>query len=298
MNDINQNMEDRIFDIFNYLFFTLILLIVIYPLYWIIIASVSNPSFVNSGNVVFIPKGLNFAGYERLFNYDRIWLGYKNSLIYALSGTAVNLTLILPAGYALSRKDLVGRSFFIILIIITMFFGGGLIPTYMLVKNLGMENTIWAMIIPNAASAFNIIISRTFFQSNIPDELLESARIDNCRNFRFFVSIALPLSVPLIAVITIFSAVGHWNSYFQALIYIRNADLYPLQLILREILILEDVSIALTDPTASRNLEERRIIAEQIKYGVIIIASLPVLILYPFLQKYFVKGVMIGSLKG
>lgn len=292
---IRQNRSDRLFDIVNYMLLTVILLIVLYPLYFIVIASFSSPDLVKNGDVWLIPQGITFEGFKAIFADNRIWTGYGNSLLYAVLGTVINVSLTLTAGYALSRTDLVGRKILMFLIVFTMFFGGGLIPTYLLVKQLHMVNTIWALLIPGAVSAYNIIIARTFFQSTIPSELHEAAQIDGCSNTRFFVQVVLPLSLPIVAVLVLFSAVGHWNGYFSALIYLRNEKLFPLQLVLREILITneaQDQAMAMSDSTKQQE------VAELMKYGVIIVSSLPMLTLYPFLQKYFVKGVMIGSLKG
>lgn len=291
-----RSSSDRWFDLVNYTSLALLMLLVLYPLYFIIIASFSNPDLVNAGKLWLIPRDTTVEGYRRIFSDDSIWLGYRNTLLYTGLGTAINVVLTLTAGYALSRSDLPGRGLIMFLITFTMFFGGGLIPTYLLVKQLGMLNTIWAMVIPNAVSAFNIIITRTFFQSTIPSELLEAAVIDGCSNTRFFMRIVLPLSMPIVAVMVLFSAVGHWNAYFQALIYLKDDELYPLQIVLRNILISNDVSGNMIDDLA--NLSEQQRIGELMKYGIIMVASLPVLILYPFVQKYFVKGVMIGSIKG
>ncbi|CAM4116916.1 carbohydrate ABC transporter permease [Lederbergia lenta] len=294
MNVIKKNKADRIFDTFNYTFMTILILIVLYPLYLIVISSVSNPYAVNSGTVWLIPEGFTMEGYKKLFEFGKVWIGYRNSLFYAVFGTVLNLSLTLTAGYALSRHDLVGRNFFMFIIAFTMFFGGGIIPTYLLVKDLGMVNTIWSQVIPNAVSAFNIIIARTFFQTTIPKGLLEAAQVDGCTTTKFFFKIVLPLSVPIIAVIALFSAVAHWNSYFQALIYLRDESLYPLQIILREILIVNESQ---GDTMVISPDSELQDVSEIMKYGAIIVTSLPVLILYPFVQKYFVKGVMIGSIK-
>ena len=290
--------SDTIFNGFIYLFFTLILLAIIYPLYWVVIASISEPNEVLLGRVIFAPKGMTFTGYEAILNYQRIWLGFRNSIVYTALGTIISLSLILPAGYVCSRPDFVGRKFFLIMITITMFFGGGLIPTYLVVKKLHMDNTIWAIVIPGACGAYNISVAKSFFTTNVSREILESAQMDNCSNIRFFFQIALPISLPLIAVITVFTAVGHWNSYFSALIYLRDDTKYPLQMILREILILQDTDQMLTDIRFMENQEEKRKLGELIKYGVIIVSSVPMLVLYPFLQKFFVKGIMVGSLKG
>jgi len=293
---IRKSRADRLFDIMNYSFLAFIMLIVLYPLYLVVISSISDPNSVNAGTVWLLPDGLTFEGYKRIFADERIWTGYRNSLFYAVLGTSVNVVLTLGAGYALSRTELAGRNFFMFLIVFTMFFGGGLIPTYLLVKELGMVNTIWSQVIPNAVGAFNIIITRTFFQSTIPKELQDAGEIDGCSDARFFFSIVLPLSLPIVAVMVLFSAVGHWNSYFQALIYLRNEALFPLQIVLREILVVNETQDNLL--AAAQNEAETLRIADVMKYGVIIVASLPVLALYPFLQRYFVKGVMIGSIKG
>ncbi|MFC5402670.1 carbohydrate ABC transporter permease [Cohnella soli] len=291
-----RSTPDMIFDVSNTTVLTIILIIVAYPLYFVLISSISDPDLVNSGKIWFWPEGLSFDGYKRVFQSPDIIIGYRNSLIYTIAGTSLNLLLTLPAGYALSRKDLKGRKVVMLFMLITMYFSGGLIPTYLLVKNLGMLNSIWALIIPNAISVWNIIIAKTFFESNLPDELLESAAIDGCSNRRYFISIAIPLSKALIAVTALFYAVGHWNSYFNALIYLKDTGKYPLQLVLRNILVLDQANAAMIkDQTIVRELQR---LAEAIKYPIIIVACLPVLVLYPFLQKYFTKGVLIGSIKG
>jgi putative aldouronate transport system permease protein len=291
-----RSKEDLIFDIVNVTILTLITIVILYPLYFIVIASISDPNSIYAGNVWFWPKGITFEGYIRIFKDNYIWLGYINTIVYTVLGTAVNIVLTLTAAYALSRKDLYGRNIFMLFLAFTMFFSGGLIPTYLVVKNLGMVNTIWAMIIPGAVSVWNIIVTRSFFESSIPNELLEAAIIDGCSNTKFFVDIVLPLSKPIIAVMILFYAVGHWNSYFDALIYLSNEKLYPLQLILRSILIQNQSAAQMVNDIESYAAQQRA--AELIKYGVIIVASLPLLIVYPVLQKYFVKGVLIGGIKG
>ena len=298
MNNITRTKSDKIFDTFNVIIFMIIILLIIYPLYFMIIASFSDPGLVNTGNVWLWPKNVTLEGYRVIFQNDQIWTGYKNSIIYTVVGTTINVILTIAGGYALSRKDLIGRNYMMFFITFTMFFSGGLIPTYLLVRDLGLVNTMWALIIPGAVSAYNLIIVKTFFEANIPDELLEAGIMDGCSNMTFFLKIAIPLSKPIIAVMILFHAVGHWNQYFAALIYIRDASLYPLQLVLREILIVEqsrdlsEVGAAILDDTGRAN------IASLIQYGVIIVASVPMLVLYPFVQKHFVKGVMIGSIKG
>lgn len=293
---VSRTAADKWFDACMYVILSLLLLAVLYPLYFVVIASISNPDLVNVGDVALFPKEITLEGYRRIFSDSSIWLGYRNSLIYTVLGTCLNVILTLTAGYALSRSDLAGRGIFMLIIVFTMFFSGGLIPSYLLVKGLGMLNTIWVMILPNAVSAYNIIITRTFFQSTMPVELLEAAKVDGCSNTRFFLQIVLPVSLPILAVMVLFSAVGHWNSYFQALIYLKDDSLQPLQIILRKILISNEASENMVDGLVNQAEVVR--MAETMKYGVIIVSSLPVLILYPFLQKYFIKGVMIGSLKG
>lgn len=293
---ISRTSADKWFDAFTYLVLSLLLVVVLYPLYFVVISSVSNPDMVNLGKVSLYPQGVTLEGYRRIFSDPSIWLGYRNSLMYTVLGTCLNVALTLTAGYALSRSDLAGRGVFMFLIVFTMFFGGGLIPTYLLVKKLGLVNTVWAMILPNAVSAYNIIITRTYFQTSVPGELLEAAKMDGCSNTRFFLQIVLPVSLPIVAVMVLFSAVGHWNSYFQALIYLKDDALQPLQIILRKILITNEASENMVDGLV--NQAEVVKMAETMKYGIIIVSSLPVLVLYPFLQKYFIKGVMIGSLKG
>jgi putative aldouronate transport system permease protein len=291
-----KSKEDKIFDVVNFIFLSLICLSVLYPLYFVVIASISNPDLVYNGQVWFIPKGITFEGYKRIFSDPKIWLGYKNTIIYTVLGTTIQVSLTLMAAYALSRKDLYGKSFFMIMILFTMFFSGGLIPTYLVVKQLGMLNTIWAMIIPKAIAVWNLIVARSFFESSIPNELLEAAKVDGCSNTKFFLKIVLPLSKPIIAVMVLFYAVGQWNSYFDALIYLNDESLYPLQLILRNILIENQLSVKMLSDLD--NLAAQQQIGEIIKYGVIIVAALPLLIVYPFVQKYFVKGVLIGGVKG
>lgn len=295
----NISKKDKIFDIFCYGFFIIIILLVLYPLYWIIIASFSDPVMINSGQVWLYPKGFSLDGYERIFSYSRIWIGYKNTIIYTLLGTTINVILTLSSGYVLSREDLVGRKFFTLLIIFTMFFSGGLIPSYVLIKNLNMIDTIWVMVIPNAVSAFNVILAKNFFENNIPKELFETSRIDNCSNIRFMISIVLPLSKAILAVIVVFCAVNHWNSYMQALIYLRDREKHPLQMILREILVSEQTTSEFQELTTLNNSEKDRYkLAQMLKYTSIIASAIPLLIIYPLLQKYFAKGVMIGAIKG
>jgi len=297
---IKETKTDKIFKAFNYIFLTLALGIVLYPLIYILSASISDPSAVNSGKMWLFPRGVTFEGYKLIFQNDAIWRGYLNTILYTALGTFVNLAVTIPAAYALARKDFVGRNFFMGMFVLTMFFSGGLIPTYLVVRDLGLIDTIWAMVLPNAAAVWNIVIARVFFQTAIPKELEEAAIIDGCSNLKMFVKIILPLSAPIIAVMALFYGVGHWNGYFNALIYLSDKEMFPLQLVLREILVLQEMTSQSTNITGSMAeiMHSKQQLAGVIKYGVMIVSVLPIIIVYPFLQRYFVKGVMIGSLKG
>ncbi|MEW4369950.1 carbohydrate ABC transporter permease [Paenibacillus sp. WLX1005] len=299
---IKESPSDRVFLIFNYIYLAIALTCVLYPLVYIVSASISSPTYVNSGEMWLFPKGITFEGYQRVFENQSIWQGYGNTILYTVVGTLVNLIVTIPAAYALSRSDFVGRGFFMGMFLVTMFFSGGLIPTYLLVKNLGMVNTMWALILPGAASVWNIIVARTFFQSTIPKELQEAAHIDGCTNLRLFWKIVVPLSAPIIAVMALFYGVGHWNSYFNALVYLNDESKYPLQMVLRQILVLQEMTGsgigAATSGEAAMAMNARADAAALLKYAVIIVSTLPIIAIYPFLQRYFVQGVMIGSVKG
>ena len=297
---VKETKSDKVFNAVNLGVLTIILLLTLYPLWFIVSASVSNPDLVNSGKMLLWPKDISFGGYANIFNDSSILRGYLNTIVYTVAGTVINVIVTLLAAYSLSRKDFVGNKFFTIMFLITMFFSGGLIPTFMTVKSVGLYNSPWVMVILGATSMTNIIISRTFFQTTIPVEVQEAAQIDGCSNFRLFMQVVLPLSTAIIAVMALFSAVNHWNSYFTALIYIRDAEWQPLQIILRETLLKSQFNAELLQQggdTAGLLQEELRA-AEQIKYALIVIASLPVMAMYPFVQRYFVKGVTLGSVKG
>jgi len=284
---------DKIFDFIIIIVLSLVLLIVLYPLYFIIIASFSDPLRVISGKVMFWPVDINLLGYQRIMNNAELWRGYLNTIIYTSVGLAFNMTLTTLGGFALSRR-IPGRNVMMLLITFTMYFSGGMIPNYLLIRSLGMLNTMWAMVLPGAISVFNLIVMRTFF-SQFSVELMEAARIDGCSAFGTLCRIVLPLSGPVLSVIVLYYGVSHWNEFFKGILYLSNRTKYPLQLILRNILIqnrLDDSAIA---GDAAANV---LLLAESIKYGVIIVSSLPVMMLYPFLQKYFVKGAMIGAIKG
>lgn len=288
--------QDKIltFGVFSFLTFAVI--VVAYPLYFVVIASISDPLVVNTGKVWIIPRGITFGGYAKIFQHKDILRAYRNSFLYMVTGTTLNLALTISAAYALSRKDLIGRNLFMGILTFTMFFTGGLIPLFLLIRGLGLYDTFLVMILPNAVSVFNVIIARTFFQSNVPQELLDAAVMDGCSDFRFFFSIVLPLSGAIIAVLMVFYAVGHWNSFFNALIFLKSRERFPLQIILRDILIQNQFQeeMEVTDENAVMAM----MLAESIKYGIIIVASVPVLLLYPFVQKHYVRGVMVGAIKG
>jgi len=292
---IKETHSDRVFNVILIAVSIIIMILVAYPLYFVIIASVSKPDAVLNGKVFFWPVGFNIDSYSMVLEEEKIWLGYKNTIIYTALGTCINIFLTTLAAYPLSRKDMPMRSFFTFLISFTMLFSGGMIPTYLVVRNLGMADTIWAMVIPNAIATYNLLVMKNYFQTNIPDELEEAAWIDGCNDFRLLISIILPLSTPIIAVMVLFYAVGHWNAFFNAIIYLRNQTLYPLQIILREILIQNSLEVVSGE---SFGMYEKVMKGETMKYSIIIISSLPVIIMYPFVQKYFVKGIMVGAIKG
>ena len=292
---VKKSKSDKIFDFFLYLIATIIVIIMVYPMYFIVIASISNPTDVSLGNIVLLPKGINFKGYRKLMEYSQLWVGYKNTLIYASLGTIASLIFNIPAAYALSRKDLCGRKLFTIFYLIPMFFTGGLIPTYMVIKDFELLDTIWVMVIPFSVITYYIIVARTFFTNSIPGDLWEAAQLDGCGNLNFFFRIVLPLSKAVIAVIALWTAVGQWNSYFNALIYLRSPELQPLQLVLRNILISNQTISAQSSGAAA---VEAKQMADLIKYAVIVISSATIMCMYPFVQKYFNQGVMLGSLKG
>jgi putative aldouronate transport system permease protein len=295
---------DFFFDAANLLFLVLFVLVIAYPLYFTLIASVSNPDLVNTGKVWVLPREVSALAYSEVFKYARVWVGYANSTYYMALGTIINVGVTIGAAFALSRKKLEGRNAMMGFFIFTMYFGGGLIPTFILVKSLGLVDTRWSMLLPGAVSVFNLIIARTFFQETIPEELFEAAYMDGCSDFRLFFKVVAPLSKPIIAVIALYSAVAHWNQYFNALIFLPRArDLHPLQMVLREILIMHEQLSSPTQMgsmTADEMTQLARLakLAETIKYALIIVASIPLLVIYPFVQKHFVKGVMIGSVKG
>ena len=292
---MKMSLTDRIFDIIVNILAVIIIVVILYPLLFVLAASFSDPDYVLQGEVTIFPKGFSLFPYKLVFQNGDIWRGYMNSIIYTVLGTFISITLTICLAYSLSRKDMPHRKFLTLFILFTMYFSGGMIPSYLLVKNLKLYNTMWAVIIPVAINTYNFIVAKTFFENSIPKEMYESAMIDGSGDIRTLWSIVLPLSTSIISVLILYYAVDYWNAYFNALIYLNNEKLYPLQIILRNILL-----VGQTEQMGSNSvgMGEKIKMAEAIKYSVIVVSSLPVLIIYPFVQKHFVKGVMIGAVKG
>ncbi len=291
-NKIKESFNERLFTVVVYSLLTGFGLLILIPLMHIISGSFSNPMALLKGEVGLLPEGFNLSMYKLVFRDDEIWQSYRNTIVYTVVGTSISVTLTACGAYPLSRKDFYGKNFFMGLFAFTMYFTGGMIPTYLLVKNLGMLNTMWALVLPSAVSTYNLIIMRTFFQTSIPDELVESAAIDGCNDLGVFFRIVIPLAAPIFAVMVLFYGVSQWNSWFPALLYISDRDLYPLQMILREVLIQGEMS----EMTGA--IGDAEVIGDGLKYATMVVATFPIMCLYPFLQKYFVKGVMIGAVKG
>lgn len=293
---IRQSREDVCFSIVITIISTLVLVIVLYPLIYIVSASFSSPMSVVQGKVWLLPKEFTLKAYHAVVTNKELITGYRNSLIYTVVGTAFNLLMTIICAYPLSRKDLRGRNFLTIMISITMFFSGGTIPTFLCLKQLNMLNTFSVMIIPGAINVWNMILMRNYFQNSIPEEIIEAAKVDGCTNVGALIRIVLPLSKAITAVMVVYYAVGHWNSYFNALLYLKDRWRYPLQLVLREVLL---IGTGMRESTAEVvNSVDQLLLFETQQFAIIIVASLPVMILYPALQKYFMKGVMVGSIKG
>jgi len=288
--------EDKIFYFFIGTVLTIFFILVLYPCIFVIAASFSSGTAVEAGKVYLWPVDFSLEGYKTVFKTKEVYLGFRNSVFYTVVGTTINIVVTMIGAYVMSRHDMPGRNGFMMFFAFTMFFSGGLIPTYMLIQRLNMLNTVWALLLPGALGVYNMIIARTFIQSNIPLELLEASQIDGCSDFKYFISVVIPLSKTVIAVLVLFYAVGHWNSYFSAMIYLNSEKLYPLTIFLREILLASRI-----DPSTVEDPELQALIAKAaavIKYALIVVSMIPILIVYPFIQKYFVKGVMIGSIKG
>lgn len=298
-NNVREPMEDRVLSTISATCLVVFFILIAYPLVYVVSSSFSDP--FTSERLWLLPINPTLDAYRVCFSYPRIWTGYANSVFYAVVGTTLNVTLTVLAAYPLSRKDFVLRGPLMFMFAFTMWFSGGLIPTYVLVRGLGMLDTRLAMILPTAIGTWNVIITRTYFQANIPDEMLNAARIDGCDDFGFLRRIVVPLSKPIIAVITLFYAVAHWNAYFQGFIFLSNRELFPLQLILREILIMNETQEAMAkagEIVDFAEMERVQKLNDLLKYSTIVISLVPVIAIYPFIQRHFVRGIMIGALKG
>ena len=291
--------SDRLFMTIVYVMAFVAFVVTLYPFLYVVAVSISGSQAIYRGEVFLIPKELTLAGYKQVMSQKGLWTAYGNTIFYTVFGTAFNLLLTLPCAYSLSRRDFRGRKGIMLLFTFTMFFSGGMIPTYLAMKSFGLLNSPFAVIFPGAVNVTNLIIARTYFATSIPWELQEAATIDGCSNTGLFLKIVLPLSMPIVAVIALYYLVGHWNAYFNALIYLSNEKLYPLQLFLRNILLMDQMTEMMEgDSEALQALMRRLQLKESMKYGIVVLSSLPVLVIYPFLQKYFVKGMMIGAIKG
>lgn len=300
---IRYSWGDRFFLTIVYVTLIVLALVCLYPLYYTIIASFSDAHDVYTGKVNFLPSGFTTKAYEMVFQDQAIWKGYANTIFYTVVGTLFNLFTTIPTAYALSKKKMYGRSVLMTLFIITMYFSGGMIPTYIMFRKLHLINTRWIMILSGGLSVYNMVVTRTYFQNNIPETLFEAARIDGAKELYIFWKLVIPLSAPIIAVIALYYAVGHWSSYFSAMIYLSDQNLHPLQVVLRRILILnqsayEEALAADVTGGMLTDAAERAHLATTMKYALVFIASAPMLMVYPFIQKFFVKGIMVGSLKG
>ena len=294
-NKMKLSAGDRIFVAVNVAVMLLVCIVIVYPLYYVVLASFTDPVIVNSGKLLLFPESLYLDGYKKTLSYAPIWSGYWNTIKYTVVGTVVSLIATIPAGYALSRKDLVGNRVLMFLFTFTMFFSGGIIPLYLTISQLKIYNTIWAMVLPVAVSAYNLIVCRSFFESGIPMELLEAAKLDGCSDFGFFFRIALPLSKTIIAVITLFYATAMWNQFFNALMFLGDENKMPLQVVLRNLVLMNQAGNV---GASAAELVAKQKLAEQLKYCIVVVSAFPLLAVYPFLQKYFAKGVTIGAVKG
>jgi putative aldouronate transport system permease protein len=292
---IRESPGDRALLVVIYLGLTLAVLVVLLPLLYIVASSFSSPHAVTAGQVFLWPVDFTLKGYQTVLADPQVLLGYANSLFYMIAGTLISTTLTVCLAWPLSRRTFMGRNVIMSLLLFTMLFSGGLIPTYMVVQNLGLLDTRWALLLPQAVAVWQVIIARTFFRSAIPEELVEAASLDGASDWRFLWTVVLPLSKPLIAVIALMYAIGQWNGYFDALLYLKSSDLFPLQLVLRNILVLNSTNGGVNDLAAQAQNQE---LVNVLKYALIVITSVPVLIIYPFVARYFNKGVLIGSVKG
>ena len=295
---VYKSKENTIFNIVVYAFMTIFLLITLYPLWYCLVNSFSAPTDVYYGNVVLVPRSFTFENYVAVFKEKSLVSGYLNNIFYTFMGTVIGIVVTFTAAYPLSRRDLFGRSILMKIFLLPMFINGGLVPTYLLVKSLGLYDTFLALILPGAVGVWNIVVARTYMLSSIPSELQESAMLDGASDIKIFISIIMPLCKPILAVMIMFHVVGYWNTYFNALIYLNDEAKYPIQLVLRKILIQNSIDSLISSGNISTSILEQTIRAEAIKYAAIIVTIIPLLVLYPFFEKFFEKGMVVGSLKG
>ena len=294
-NRVQYSRSDKIFYVVAYTVVILLTLVVLLPMLFVVSASFSSGSAVTAGKVWLFPVNPTLYNYEAVLRYKNVWIGYRNTIFYTGVGTLINIVVTMLCAYPLARKNLKFRGLFTAIFTFTMIFSGGMIPGYINIRDLGIMNTVWAMLLPGAMSVYNMIITRTFIQSTIPDELLEASKLDGCNDTQFFFRVVLPLSKAVLAVIGIYYAVGHWNNYFSAFLYLTNQKLYPLQIFLRSILLQNNFDADLMDEDMLAQIQN---LQEVLKYSIIVVSTAPLMFIYPFVQKYFVKGVMIGSVKG
>jgi len=297
--DIKPTREDRILDIIIIAILIVVAIVVAYPLYIVLISSFSDPAQISAGNVWIIPRGLNIDAYKILLDTKEIWIGYRNSIFYTVVGTALQMVVTTSAAFALSRRTLPGRRWLNLLFLFTMYFTGGLIPTYLVIKDLKMVNTVWSLIVPVLVGPYNMIIARNYFENSIPEELYESASVDGAGIIRYFVQFAVPLAVPVLAVMTLNFALGHWNKYFDAMIYISNDNIQTLQVFIKRITMQATASLEV----GAGNVDLEKIVeqirkTQLLKYAVVIVSSIPMILMYPVIQRYFIKGIMLGAVKG
>lgn len=296
MNKIRKTKKDIAFDTVNYILLSMILLCVMYPLYFMVIASFSDPTAVNNGQAFLLPKGINLGGYKKILGYSMIWTGYRNSILYTFAATSISIIVTMMLAYTMSRKQFFGKRLLLLYVMIPMYFSGGMIPTFLLVQTLGLYNNPAIMIIIGMVSTFNVIVAKSSIQNTIPEELYEAAWMDGCSHIRFFFKIVMPLSKAIIAVLILYYGIANWNGYMNALIYLNKREYQPLQIVLREILIQSQVAGDLV--AGAEDAVKKQQETEMMKYALIIVATLPLMTAYPFLQKYFTQGIMVGSVKG
>jgi len=295
IKSVRESRQDKVFDVINNMIMAIVLIVMLYPIIIVISSSFSSPYALMAGKVWLFPVDFTLEGYRAIFSQEQVWNGMLNSTFYTIAGTSINMILSVLAAYPLSRKDFSIGTLMALVFAFTMWFNGGLIPTYLLVRDLGMFNTRWAMLLPTAMTVWNMIIIRTYFQNNISGELLESAKIDGCNDFKYLLRIAIPLSKPVLAVVCLYYMVANWNSFFNAYLYLQDKKMFPIQVVLREILLLGNVS-ELTNNAAAES--DAQLMNELLKYALVIVASLPMILFYPLVQKYFVQGIMVGAVKG